>query len=84
MYPLILLLGNICQPLHQKVSHLIDRGRALELIAQKKSLDLTFESIADLLVGLLCLFCTYIIIFISINHVMLIQFLFLQLPLWHL
>ena len=76
MYPLVLLLSYICQPQHQEVSHLIDRSGALELITQKKSLDLAFEPIADLLVDLLSLFCTDIVIYIN--------FLFLQLYLWHL
>ena len=63
---------------------MIDRGRALELVAQEKSLDLAFEAIADLLVCLFSLFCTDIVFLISIDLSILLHSLFLQLPIWHL
>ena len=52
-HPLVLLLSDICQPLHQHLSHLIDWCCLLELLTEEQPLDLTLEAVPDFLVGLL-------------------------------
>ena len=54
MYSHVFFFCDICESLHEQFCHLIDRGRFLKLIAKQQSFDLTFESISDLLISLLC------------------------------
>ena len=50
---LVLLLGYVSQPLHQKLSHLVYGGRLPELLTQQQPLDLILKPVAYFLVRLL-------------------------------
>ena len=50
MDPLVLLLGDVCQPLHQELCHLIHGGRHLKLLTEQQSLDLSLQTVPDFLV----------------------------------
>ena len=52
MHPLVLLLGDVGEPLHEQLRHLVDRAGPLKFFAEKQPLNLALQAVADLLVGL--------------------------------
>lgn len=49
----VLLFSYVCQSLHEKLRHLVDRVRLLELVAEQQSLYFTFQPVTDFLVHLI-------------------------------
>ena len=62
----VFFFRDVCQPLHQQLGHLINRGRFLELVTQEQSFDLAFEPVTDLLISLLsCRILLFTFLFVN-------------------